>query len=212
MNLKFNIKKLNKHAEFRRRQEECEKVLAIQHKPNLLFFFLLRSLRSAYWCRQLALQFTAWDVDGDRMIWILNKIARHEIYLECYAESPIAPPRLYLLGCDVPEISLYLMLPQADQREDIAAIELSTHYAFLRFFEDNPWHQQQQVQPFTILHFDLKEDYALNPKQKEFLSTVILLSLMRGMMWLGKHQEWTHSFLSATHQTMDRVTSKLLSH
>lgn len=208
--LNFNLKKMNKSSRFGERQRACERVLSIVHKPNLLFFILLCTLRSAYWCRQLAMQFASYEVDADRWTVILNKIRRHEIYIECFIESPIAPPRLFLLGCDVPEISIYWLMPT--QREDIVSIELAANYGLLRFLEDAPWYQHEQVHPHTLLYFDLKPGYAFSAKQKEMLSTMILLALMRGMMLIANQSEWTHPLLTATYARVDSVMPKLLLH
>lgn len=206
-----NLKKLNKSETFRRRQRECEQVLEMRDEGNVLFFGLLQCLRAPYWCRQLALQFLAHEVTPDRMSDILQRIADHDVRIECYNESPIFPPRFFLLGCDMPEIVLYLKLPTgSEDAADAGAIELSAIYAFLRVLRARPWYQHTQVRPGTLLHFDLRNEYALLPAQRAFLCQAILVALMRGIHWIGTRSEWVHPLARATTDRMDRLLPKLL--
>ena len=82
--LNFNLKKMRKSDRFVKRQIACERVLKIEHRPNLLLYILLCTLRSSYWCRQLAMQFASYEIDVDRWQVILNKIKRNEICIECF--------------------------------------------------------------------------------------------------------------------------------
>lgn len=208
-----NLKKLNKSATFRRRQRECEQVVEMRETRNVLFFGLLQCLRAPYWCRQLALQFLAHDVSRDRLAEILDRIAAHDLRIECYAESPIFPPRFFLLGCDVPEIALYLQLPTtSEDAADAAGIELSAIYAFLRFLKGRPWYQHTQVHPGTLLYFDLKREYELLPAQRAFVCQALLVALMRGIHWIGTRTEWAHPLVDATTSRIDRLLPKLLAH
>ncbi len=147
------------------------------------------------------------------MVLILQRLAAHDLRLECYYESPIFPPRFYLLGCDVPEIALYLQLPtSSDEAADAAQIELSAIYGVLRLLQLKPWHQYTQAHPSTLLFFDLRDEFMLLPPQRAFLCHVILLALLRGLHLIGAKSDWVPPALDRVHERVDRVLPKLLDH
>jgi hypothetical protein len=209
VNLKFNVKKVKKRSpEYGRRQDECERAIAIAFPPNTLFYALIHLLRADYWCRQLALSFASHEVPQDRLLVLFEKLEAHALRVEMYVESPIAPPRLLLVGSDAPELSLLLLLPT--DGADMRALHLAPLYALLRLIRARPWRQRCQVHPSTLLLFDLSPTYDLLPQQRAFACEMIAIALLRGLTLLGRVPAWSLPAADRALARADRLLPKLL--